>query len=144
MLTGPQRKFCELYAVDKNGTAAYRVAYPKSSEAAARSSAATLLAKPNIQAEIDEIRRKGAELAGSAALTLAEVHSFVARAVRARVAKLEADSDLWVSIKRGKDGTEYRLPDKLAAIARWCDLQGEGSEAGANDALSAMIGRLRK
>jgi integrase len=32
---------------------------------------------------------------------------------------LPADSPLWQSIKTTKEGTEYRLPDKLAAIARW-------------------------
>lgn len=144
MLTGPQRKFCEAFAVQQNATDAYLSAKPNAKRRVAEVMGSRWLSKVEIQAEIDKIRDQAASAAGGAVLTLAEVHSFVARAVRARVAKLEADSDLWVSIKRGKDGTEYRLPDKLAAIARWCDLQGEGSEAGANDALSAMIGRLRK
>jgi hypothetical protein len=57
---------------------------------------------------------------------------------------LPADSPLWQSIKTTKEGTEYRLPDKLAAIARWCDLKGEGIDAKADDALTGLLERIQK
>lgn len=53
-----------------------------------------------------------------------------------------AASDLWESIKRTREGAEYRLPDKLRAIQLDNDLAGEGSEAQANDELAALLGRI--
>lgn len=144
VITGPQRKFCELFAVDNNATAAYRAAYPNAAPDSARNAAARLLAKDCIKEEIQRIRAAGQKKAGSAVLTLARIHKFLYDLVEARPALLAEDSELWQSIKRTKDGVEYRLPDKLGAIARWCDIQGEGSEAGANDSLAQLLGRIRK
>lgn len=53
-LNAKQEAFCREYMIDLNGTQAYRRVYPKSSEAAARSSAADLLANPNIAVRIKE------------------------------------------------------------------------------------------
>lgn len=130
MITGPQRKFCEAYALDQNGTSAYLSAYPKSTEAAAGVSAHRLLKSAKILAEIARIRRKAEEKAGSAILTLAEKRSKLAGVVRAANGQL--------------DGSEVRISDKLAAIKLDNDLAGEGSEAGANDALGELLAKLRK
>ena len=144
MLSGPQRKFCEGIVAGLNGTDAYCRAYPKSSRAASRARAPILLAKDSVQTEITRLRAKADEKAGSAVLTLAEKRSFVARLVRAKVADLPPDSDLFNSVKRSKDGIEFRLPDKLRAIELDNDLAGDGSEAGANDALSELLNRVMK
>lgn len=144
VLTGPQRKFCAAYAVDQNGTAAYRAAYPKSSAESARRSASELLTKPDIIAELARIRAVAESLPGSAPLTLAEKRNFIAGLVRAAPALLPPDSNLWQSVKVTEQGTEYRLPDKLAAIKLDNDLAGEGSESEANDALTALLGRVSK
>ena len=88
------------------------------------------------------MRDKGDRLPGSAVLTYAEKRNFFARVVRAEVALLPADSDLWGSIKRTKDGVEYRLPDKLAAIRLDNDLAGDGSEAEACDSLTELLKRI--
>lgn len=103
-----------------------------------------LLAKPSIKAEIERLRAKADEKAGSAVLTLAEKKSFIARLLRAKPGQLEQDSDLWQSIKLSANGIEMRLPDKLAAIKLDNDLSGDGSEAGANDALTALLERVMK
>lgn len=57
MLSGPQRKFCERIVAGDSNTAAYLAAYPKSSKAAATSSASTLLTVPNILEEIDRLKK---------------------------------------------------------------------------------------
>jgi hypothetical protein len=77
-------------------------------------------------------------------LTLMQKRIFLARVVRAVIANEPDSSDLWQSIKRTKDGTEYRLPDKLAAIKIDCDLAGDGAEAEGNDALAALLERVMK
>jgi hypothetical protein len=144
MLTGPQRKFCEGVVSGLPAAAAYAEAYPKSTPANARKNASHLAARADVKAEIRAMRDKADLLPGSAVLTHAENRNFFARVVRAQVRKLPADSDLWVSVKQTEHGTEFRLPDKLAAIKLDNDLAGEGSEAEANDALSALLERCMK
>jgi hypothetical protein len=39
---------------------------------------------------------------------------------------------------------EFKIPDKLAAISRWCDLQGEGTASSANDAIAQLIASIRQ
>lgn len=53
----------QLAAQGIDGTHAYMTVYPKSSEDAARSSASTLLAMPNVQARVQELSGKAAERA---------------------------------------------------------------------------------
>jgi hypothetical protein len=127
-----------------NGTQAYQAAYPKASYAAARAHGARLVAKGSIKAELERMTAKAEEKAGSAVLTMAEALQFVTRIVRCKPQLEPADSDLWQSIKISEFGTERRLPDKLAALARWCDLKGEGSEAEKNDELAELLRELRK
>jgi hypothetical protein len=141
MLSGQQLKFATLYALQKNAADAYRAAYPNSAPASAERSGSRLLKNVEVKAKIEEIRAKAVT---KAALTLAEVHDFLARVVRSQPALLERDSDLWQSIKQTESGTEYRLPDKLGCISRWCDLRGEGSQAEAQDALAGLLERVMK
>lgn len=141
MLSGPQLKFATLYAVEKNAKAAYMAAYPSAKPESAESASSRLLGNVQVQDKISEIQAKATD---EAVLTLREVHSFLARVVRAKPAELERSSDLWQSIKENEHGSEYRLPDKLAAISRWCDLRGEGSQAEAADALAGLLERVMK
>ena len=133
-----------MYATDGNAAGAYRAAYPKSSEAAANTSASRLLKNADVQAEVSRIRNAASGVVGMAVLSIAEKRDFIARLVRAKVGELSRDSDLWQSIKTTDTGTEYRLPDKLRAILADNDLAGEGSVAASNDGLAALIARLRK
>jgi hypothetical protein len=151
MLTGPQRVFVEGIVEGKSGTDAYCAAYPNTTKGAARRSASDLLAKPEIKAEIQRMRSEAEKAAGSAILTLAEVHSFLYRLVKCRIALLPEDSDLFVGIKRHKlrgeeagEIVEYKIPDKLGAIAKWMDLKGEGASAKADDELGRLLARVRK
>lgn len=65
-LTDKQRRFCEEYVVDWNGTqAAIRAGY---SEKGARTEAARLLTNANIKEYVDACKEKTAELAGISAL----------------------------------------------------------------------------
>ena len=102
------------------------------------------MGETSIKAEIARMRAVAEKEAGSAVMTAVEKRIFAARVVRACVSKVPEDSDLWQSIKRTKDGVEYRLPDKLAAIKLDNDLAGEGAEAEANDALAALLERVMK
>jgi hypothetical protein len=152
MLRGPQQKFCEGIVTGLTAADAYRAAYPKSSEAAARAHGARLVAKGNIKAEVARMRAKAEEKAGSAVLTLVEKRSFLARVVRARLGEGMIDADLVqaIDVERRKDGKGWkdihkiRVCDKLAAIEKDNDLAGEGSEAGKNDEFSELLKELRK
>ncbi|MDB6174111.1 MAG: hypothetical protein JWL59_3422 [Chthoniobacteraceae bacterium] len=81
---------------------------------------------------------------GSAVLTLVEKRIFLARVVRAVISNLAADSDLWQSIKRTKNGIEFRLPDKLRAIEVDNNLASTGSEADANDSFTQLLVRCKR
>lgn len=151
MLTGPQTRFVEGIIEGKSGTDAYCAAYPNTTKGAARRSASDLLAKEEIKAEIQRMRSEAEKAAGSAVLTLAQVHSFLHRVVTCRIADLPEDSDLFVSIKRhrtreedGGEIIEYKVPDKLGAIAKWMDLKGEGASAGADDQIAELLKRIRQ
>lgn len=143
-ITGPQRKFCEGIISGLSGVDAYCAAYPNSSRAAARASAADLLAKASITAEIQRLRDAAQEKAGSAILTLAEKRKWLARLLRVNLSDLSLgqDGDLLHSIAPGKLGDKLTLCDKLAAIKLDNDLAGEGSEAEANDALGGLLERI--
>ena len=141
MLSGPRQKFCEGIVTGKTVTDAYAEAYPKASRPAACAHGARLMAKPEIRAELGRLRSLAEQQAGGAVLTLMEKRIFLARIVRACIAKLPEDSDLWASIKRTEAGVEFRLPCKLAAIREDNDLAGEGSEAEVQDAISEMLAR---
>ncbi len=144
MLTGPQQKFAEAYAVDKNGAAAYRAAYPKSTQRAAETSASVLLRKPEVAAEIERIRREAQNAPGGAFLTIEEKRRFAASVVRARPDQAGADNPL-CEIKMSKAGEYYAFPDKLAAIKLDNDLAVDGAEAGAATALAgALAGIIKK
>ena len=131
--------------LDWHGSAdAYRAAYPKASRDSARKHSSRLMAEDEIRTEIARQRAEAEKIAGSSVLTCAEKRIFFARVVRASPALLPEESDLWQSIKRTESGTEFRLPDKLAAIKGDNDLAGTGKEAEANDALTQMLMRYRK
>ncbi len=144
MLSGPRQKFCEGIVSGLNGTDAYLAAYPKSSKAAAGRSASDLLKIPEIVSEIERLKSASATQPGYCVLTLAQKRDFLYRLVTAKVCELDANSDLWNSVKTAKEGTEYKLPDKLKAIETDNDLAGEGSEAKGNEGLAALIARIRK
>lgn len=122
-LSGKHRKFAEGIVKALSQGEAYRHAYPKCKTADA--AASRLLKNVTVCAEIERLRAKADERAGPAVLTYQEKREFLARLVRARVAVLPEDSDLWTSIKRTKDGTEFKLPDKLTAIETDNSLTGD-------------------
>lgn len=72
-------------------------------------------------------------------LSLTEKREFIARLVRSQMAITPDDSDLWQEISVTDNGTKRKLGDKLRAIALDNDLAGDGSEAGANQAIGSMV-----
>src|SRR4030095_4656461 len=144
MLSGPRRKFCEGIVSGLSVTEAHRAPYPKTTSDNARKNAAKLTGKDEIKSEIAALRAKGDEKAGSAVLIHAEKREFLADVVRGRAALLPHDSRLWQAIKVTKDGIEYRLPDKLAAIKLDNDLAGDGKEAEVNDEFAKLLERVTK
>ena len=126
MLSGPQKTFCDGIVRGLNQTEAYQRAYPKASPDAARKHAPRLVAKGDIKAEIERMRQKAEEKAGSAVLTLAEKRMKLAEITRS-------------------NSEETR--DKLSAIKIDNDLSGDGAEAEGNKALAGLAGlveRLRR
>ncbi len=143
MLTTAQRNFCEGVVSGLTPAEAWKKAHPRvKSAAAARAAAKRALGDAEVCAEIQRLRDLAASQAGGAVLTLVEKRKFLARLVRAQIASLPEDSDLFVSITRGRKGTEYRLGDKLAAIKLDNNLAGDGSEAEKEDALGGLLRRV--
>lgn len=146
VLTGPQRKFCEGIVSGKTATEAYLAAYPNATPATARKNAARVKANEGVLDEIARLRAAADAAAGSAVLTLAEKRTWLARLVRSNLAGFDTDKDgdLLQSIEPCEFGQKLKLAGKIDAIKLDNDLAGEGSEAGANDALTALLARVRK
>lgn len=90
-LNDKQRKFCREYLVDMNGTqAAIRAGY---STISAGTTSCDLLKYPHIQAELERLRSKTAELAGVTALRNMKE---LAKIAYASVAQLR---DTWITLK---------------------------------------------
>ena len=73
-LTMPQKKFCEEYIFDWNGSRAYKVAYPKTTDASARVLASGLLTKVNINEYIEYLQKDLAKIAGISPLKVLAEH----------------------------------------------------------------------
>src|SRR5262245_50534058 len=116
MLSSAQQKFCEAFASGMNGTEAYQASHPSAARSTAKVKASQSLALPEVKTEIQRLRTLAQEKGGSAVMTILEKRMFLARVVRAQIALLDEDSDLWQRVKRTRSSVEYRLPDKLAAI----------------------------
>jgi phage terminase small subunit len=135
-LTERRRRFVAEYLIDRNGTAAYRRAFPGAAYTTARTESSRLLANPNIRAEVDAARREHAcrcrvsrdriirELAAVAFADIGDVIgddwrplplTEIPPAARRTVARL--------SIRRAPDGSEsvsVVLCSKLAALDKLC------------------------
>lgn len=142
MLSAAHRKFAHAYALEANGTKAYLAAFPKSTPAAARSSAPALLAKDSVKAEIKRVRDAADKKAGSAVLTLIEKRTWLARSFRLNVLKFNAkrDGDLVTGVTESKSGKRLlTFESKLAVMRADDNLAGDGSEANsAGTMLSAL------
>lgn len=57
-LTAKQMKFCEEYAICGNGTQSYLIAFETENRKTARDNASKLLAKPEIQEYVKEVRKE--------------------------------------------------------------------------------------
>jgi len=77
-LTESQKAFVREWIEDFNGTRAYMAAYPESSKESARSSAADLLAKPNVRAYATLLQENLAEIAGISRLRIVKEHEKLA------------------------------------------------------------------
>jgi phage terminase small subunit len=100
MLSKPHRKFCQAIVTGLTGVRAYALAYPRSSLKTARINASHLRTKPQIHEEIARLRAQADAIAGPAVLNLIEKRRWLARVVRANLARLdpEIDGDLLVSL----------------------------------------------
>lgn len=131
-ITVQQELFCQEFAVDRNGTqAAIRAGYAKRS---ARGTAARLLAKPDIQARVEEIMaaivaRVGvtqdmvvSELCKLAFTNVTDVVDVTGKEVRIRT-PLEVDESKWAAVasvsetkKNRKVTRTIKMHDKKAAL----------------------------
>jgi phage terminase small subunit len=132
MLSKPHRKFCEAIVSGLTGVRAYALAYPHCSLKTARFNASHLRAKPHIQQEIARLRAQADAIVGPTVLTLIEKRLWLARVVRANLARLdpEIDGDLLVSLHVEKEDkkrhvSRIRIANKLAAIRLDTRLAGD-------------------
>ena len=120
---------------------AYREAYPHSTWA--NGTAHKVLKRPEVQAEILRLRAQAQQMGGTAFLSLIEKRMFLARVVRAQIALLPQDSDLWQRMHQSRRGTFcYRLPDKLEAIS--LDNKLSAGDRMQQDHLSQLLISVRK
>lgn len=69
-LTDKQKRFCELYVIELNGTKAYMEAYPGAkADSTARTNASKLLTNTNIQDYVKELQSDLSNLCGVTALS---------------------------------------------------------------------------
>lgn len=126
-LTEKQKRFCEEYLIDLNGTQAYiRTGYSAKKECTARVESSKLLTKPNIQAYISELRESQSERTQiTADKVLAELAAiaFSDRTELAQVVHLtdtdklsDAAKKAISGIKRGRNGVEVSSYDKIRAL----------------------------
>ena len=142
-LTESELKFCREYAIDHNGTRAYRLAFPTKSYATAKANASRLLTKANVRREIAAIeaehlratgisaRRVLRELAAIAFADLGDVFEegpggFSQPRAWDTIPPLTRRTIANVKVKRrkqvGLDGEwiveelDYKFPDKLSAL----------------------------
>lgn len=73
-LTESQKVFCKEYILDWNATRAYLVAYPNTSNDAARSSSSRLLTNDNIKTFLSEIQKDLEKVAGVSRLRVIQEH----------------------------------------------------------------------
>lgn len=99
--------FCENYIFDFNATRAYKVAYPNSTDASARSSASELLTKPNIQAFIEELQADLAKTLGISKSMILREHQKLAFSSMAGL------RDDWITLKEFNELTS----DQKACIS---------------------------
>ena len=130
-----ERFACEL----AKGDVSQDQAYVNAGYSNDRGAASRLSANVNI---LERVKWLKSQAASDTVLTIKEKREFCARLVRSKVGELGRDSDLWNSVKVTEDGTEYKLPDKLAAIRIDNDLAVEGAEAEANKAMEIIILKL--
>lgn len=106
-LTESELKFCSEYAIDHNGTRAYRLAFPTRSYETAKVNASKLLTKPNVKKEIAALEAEHLRATGITAR----------RVLRELAAIAFADiGDVWGG---GPDGIpQPRAWDKVPPLAR--------------------------
>ena len=121
-------RFCEHVAMGVNATHAYLIDHPNANHVSANGGSQQYLRRPEVQAEIRRLRAQAQEVAGPAFLSLTEKRRFLARVVRAQIALLPDDSDLWQSVRYCKSGTFFKLPDKIEAIRLDNELSGDESK----------------
>ena len=90
-MTAPQIKFAQGVAMGLNQTEAYKVAYPKSGEAAARRSASALMTNPDVSAYVEQLR---AEVRKGAVITVQERMAFLSSAITTPLAEVNESSPL--------------------------------------------------
>lgn len=145
-MSGPLMKFCERVVAGDTGEAAWMKSHPGCSARAARANASRALARASVKAEVQRLREKADEKAGSAVLTLAEKRKFLARVIRLAGAEVDeaADADLINGVKFSRDGRRMLdLPCKLRALELDAKLAGEFAEDKAKaqeaDALTSLM-----
>lgn len=117
--------FCQRFVTHGNASKQYQASYPDSSPDAARSSAATLLANPIIQARVAELR---AELRQAFAMEREDLLATLFRCINASPEEASADNPL-CEISVTKEGPIYTFPPMLGCIQEANRMMGNHAAA---------------
>lgn len=77
-LTEKQKRFCESYFLDYNGSRAYKEVYGDVTDGTARANASDLLTKTNIKSYLESLKIKLAEISGISPLTVLNEYKKIA------------------------------------------------------------------
>lgn len=105
-LTESQKKFCNEWIFDFNGSRAYKAAYPEVTDGTARANSSELLTKPNIRAYCKELQDNLSETAGISRLKVLREHEKLAFSSIAHL------HNTWVTRKKFEELTD----DQKASI----------------------------
>lgn len=140
-LSNPQfEKFARLLAGGAAKVDAYLQIEPSVTSGVARARASRLSQQSDIQERLIELLETGAE---DASWTLAHRLEYLQAVAQTSHAAMNEKSPICQGIKHTALGVEYKMPDKLAALALYGKLSGDSDPAPSRDLLGELMGAIR-
>lgn len=142
-LPNPQHdQFARLLADGMAMGKAYEQVYPGTNERSARAQACLLTERPEVLKRIEELLEATEE---DAIWSLAERLDYLRAVATTSYAEITAESPICRGVRCTAHGIEFRMPNKLAAVALYGKLAGDADRNGGpeRDLLGELMGAIR-
>jgi len=142
-LQDPQHEqFVRLLAEGSGKVDAYLQVYPETDPQRATAQASRLAARPEIENRLGDLLEQSSD---EAIWTLKERLEYCRAAAETPYAAIDDTSPLCKGIKYTAHGVQYKMPDKLAAVALYTKLAADedAAQAPGRNLLGEMIGAIR-